>query len=78
MPITNPDDRRLTVYHSQQAPHMMQDLYCRQFGLSESDVHVICKDVGGPYKHQGYRSHLNVVFQNKTPTCQYLEFLASS
>ena len=160
----NPGDRRLTVYHSQQAPHMMQDLYCRQFGLSESDVHVICKDVGGsfgikvhaypddfatvglammlerpvkfvadrlesftsdiharehrikgriaanksgdilafeiddltaigpysmfprtsaiegnqvvnlvggPYKHQNYRARLNVVFQNKTPTCQY-------
>ena len=160
----NPGDRRLTVYHSQQAPHMMQDLYCRQFGLSESDVHVICKDVGGsfgikvhaypddfatvglammlerpvkfvadrlesftsdiharehriqgriaankagdilafeihdltgigpysmfprtsaiegnqvvnlvggPYKHQHYRAHLDVVFQNKTPTCQY-------
>ena len=160
----NPGERRLTVYHSQQAPHMMQDLYCRQFGFSESDVHVICKDVGGsfgikvhaypddfatvglsmmlerpvkfvadrlesftsdiharehrikgriaankagdilafeiddltgigpysmfprtsaiegnqvvnlvggPYKHQNYRAHLNVVFQNKTPTCQY-------
>ncbi len=160
----NPGDHRLTVYHSQQAPHMMQDLYCRQFGLAESDVHVICKDVGGsfgikvhaypddfatvglaillgrpikfvadrlesftsdiharehqvkgriaatkqgdilafeiddltaigpysmfprtsaiegnqvvnlvggPYKHQHYRAQLNVVFQNKTPTCQY-------
>ena len=160
----NSGERRLTVYHSQQAPHMMQDLYCRQFGLSESDVHVICKDVGGsfgikvhaypddfatvglaimlqrpvkfvadrlesfvsdiharehrikgriaankagdilafeiddltaigpysmfprtsaiegnqvvnlvggPYKHQNYRAKLNVVFQNKTPTCQY-------
>jgi carbon-monoxide dehydrogenase large subunit len=160
----NSGDRRLTVYHSQQAPHMMQDLYCRQFGLSESDVRVICKDVGGsfgikvhaypddfatvglammlerpvkfvadrlesftsdiharehrikgriaankegdilafeiddltaigpysmfprtsaiegnqvvnlvggPYKHQNYRAKLNVVFQNKTPTCQY-------
>jgi carbon-monoxide dehydrogenase large subunit len=27
--------------------------------------------VGGPYKHQNYRARLNVVFQNKTPTCQY-------
>jgi len=34
----NPGEKRLTVYHSQQAPHMMQDLYCRQFGLAESDV----------------------------------------
>ena len=157
-------DGRLTVYHSQQAPHMMQDLYCRQFDLIESDVRVVCYDVGGsfgikvhaypddfatvgismmlkrpvkfvadrlesylsdiharehvikgriaaskegeilafeiddltgigpysmfprtsaiegnqvvnlvggPYKHQHYRANLNVVFQNKTPTCQY-------
>jgi carbon-monoxide dehydrogenase large subunit len=27
--------------------------------------------VGGPYRHQHYRAHLDVVFQNKTPTCQY-------
>ncbi|MEI7427590.1 MAG: xanthine dehydrogenase family protein molybdopterin-binding subunit [Betaproteobacteria bacterium] len=157
-------DGRLTVYHCQQAPHMMQDLYCRQFDLSESDVRVVCFDVGGsfgikvhgypddfatvgvsillkrpvkyvadrlesylsdiharehiikgriaasaegeilafeiddltgigpysmfprtsaiegnqvvnlvggPYKHKHYRAQLNVVFQNKTPTCQY-------
>ncbi len=157
-------EQRLTVYHSQQAPHMMQDLYARQFSIAESAVRVICKDVGGsfgikvhaypddfatvalsmmlgrpvkfvadrlesftsdiharhhlvkariavrndgeilafemddltgigpfsmfprtsaiegnqvvnlvggPYKHQHYRAKLNVVFQNKTPTCQY-------
>ncbi len=45
----NPSDARLTVHHSQQAPHMMQDLYCRQFGLQESQVRVICKDVGGSF-----------------------------
>ena len=157
-------DRRLTVYHSQQAPHMMQDLYARQFDLPEASVRVVCKDVGGsfgikvhaypddfatvalsimfkrpvkfvadrlesfvsdiharehrvkgriaanadgqilafeiddltgigpysmfprtsaiegnqvvnlvggPYRHKAYRAHLDVVFQNKTPTCQY-------
>ncbi|MBC7414583.1 MAG: xanthine dehydrogenase family protein [Herminiimonas sp.] len=157
-------DARLTVYHSQQAPHMMQDLYARQFDLPEASVRVICKDVGGsfgikvhaypddfatvalsimfkrpvkfvadrlesfvsdiharehrvkgriaatadgrilafeiddltgigpysmfprtsaiegnqvvnlvggPYRHKLYRAHLDVVFQNKTPTCQY-------
>ena len=160
----NPSEKRLTVHHSQQAPHMMQDLYSRQFGLPESHIRVICKDVGGsfgikvhaypddfatvalsimlerpvkfvadrlesfttdiharqhrvagriaaaksgeilafeiddltgigpysmfprtsaiegnqvvnlvggPYRHQHYRAKLNVVFQNKTPTCQY-------
>ena len=42
-------DRRLTVWHSQQAPHMMQDLYARQFDLPESSVRVICRDVGGSF-----------------------------
>lgn len=45
----NPGDGKLTVYHSQQAPHMMQDLYCRQFELQESQVRVICRDVGGSF-----------------------------
>lgn len=160
----NPAEQRLTVYHSQQAPHMMQDLYSRQFDLPYSAIRVVCKDVGGsfgikvhaypddfatvalsimlgrpvkfvadrlesftsdiharhhrvkgriaatkageilafeiddltgigpysmfprtsaiegnqvvnlvggPYKHKEYRAHLKVVFQNKTPTCQY-------
>lgn len=160
----NPAEQRLTVYHSQQAPHMMQDLYSRQFELPANAIRVICKDVGGsfgikvhaypddfatvalsillgrpvkfvadrlesftsdiharhhrvqgriaatrageilafeiddltgigpysmfprtsaiegnqvvnlvggPYKHKEYRAKLNVVFQNKTPTCQY-------
>ncbi len=160
----NAAEQRLTVYHSFQAPHMMQDLYARQFELPESAVRVVCKDVGGsfgikvhaypddfatvalsmlcrrpvkfvadrlesftsdiharhhrvharlaasrtgeilafemddltgigpysvfprtsaiegnqvvnlvggPYRHQAYRADLKVVFQNKTPTCQY-------
>ncbi len=45
----NPASKQLTVYHSQQAPHMMQDLYARQFDLPESCVRVICKDVGGSF-----------------------------
>ncbi|MBC7380350.1 MAG: xanthine dehydrogenase family protein [Burkholderiaceae bacterium] len=160
----NSGDQRLTVYHSFQAPHMMQDLYARQFDLPESSIRVICREVGGsfgikvhaypddfatvalsimcrrpvkfvadrlesftsdiharhhrvkariavnksgeilafemddltgigpysmfprtsaiegnqvvnlvggPYKHRHYRAGLKVVFQNKTPTCQY-------
>lgn len=45
----NPGDRTLTVHHSCQAPHMMQDLYCRQFDLQESQVRVVCGDVGGSF-----------------------------
>jgi carbon-monoxide dehydrogenase large subunit len=160
----NGAEGKLTVWHAFQAPHMMQDLYARQFDLPEHAVRVVCKDVGGsfgikvhaypddfatvalsmmcrrpvkfvadrlesftsdiharhhrvkariaaskggeilafemddltgigpysmfprtsaiegnqvvnlvggPYKHQNYRAHLKVVFQNKTPTCQY-------
>lgn len=160
----NPAEQRLTVYHSCQAPHMMQDLYGRQFDLPASAIRVVCKDVGGsfgikvhaypddfatvalslllgrpvkfvadrlesftsdiharhhrvkariavrrdgeilgfdmhdltgigpysmfprtsaiegnqvvnlvggPYRHKHYRARLDVVFQNKTPTCQY-------
>ena len=158
------EEGKLTVHHSFQAPHMMQDLYCRQFGLQEQQVRVLCRDVGGsfgikvhaypddfatvalsmllqrpvkfvadrlesfvsdiharehrikgriaatltgeilafeiddltgigpfsmfprtsgiegnqvvnltggPYRHKHYRARLKVVFQNKTPTCQY-------
>ena len=45
----NPGEQKLTVHHSQQAPHMMQDLYCRQFDLQESQVRVLCADVGGSF-----------------------------
>lgn len=45
----NPADQRLTVYHSCQAPHMLQDLYGRQFDLPASAIRVICKDVGGSF-----------------------------
>jgi carbon-monoxide dehydrogenase large subunit len=40
---------RLTVYHSTQAPHMMQGVLAKHMRLSEGDVRVICGDVGGSY-----------------------------
>lgn len=45
----NPAERRLTVHHSHQAPHMMGDLYARLMGIPEADVRVLCKDVGGSF-----------------------------
>jgi carbon-monoxide dehydrogenase large subunit len=45
----NPSERRLTVHHSHQAPHMMADLYSRLMNIAEADVRVICKDVGGSF-----------------------------
>ena len=40
---------KLTVYHSTQAPHMMQGVFAKHMGLPEGDVRVICTDVGGSY-----------------------------
>lgn len=45
----NPADRRLTVYQSHQAPHMMADLYARLLDIPESDIRVLCRDVGGSF-----------------------------
>ena len=45
----NPAEHSLTVYHANQAPHMMQDLISRHLNIPESNVRVICKDVGGSF-----------------------------
>ena len=45
----NRADGALTVHHSTQAPHMMQSVFATQLRLAESDVRVICKDVGGSF-----------------------------
>jgi carbon-monoxide dehydrogenase large subunit len=45
----NPAENALTVYHSTQAPHMMQDIISRHLDIPEGNVRVIAKDVGGSY-----------------------------
>src|SRR5271156_6574716 len=45
----NPGEQRLTVYQGTQAPHMMQNLFAKHLGLAESQVRVVCKDVGGSF-----------------------------
>ena len=45
----NAAEHSLTVYHSTQAPHMMQDIFSRHLGIPEANVRVIAKDVGGSY-----------------------------
>ena len=45
----NPADHTLTVHHGTQAPHMMQDVFSRHLGIPESNVRVICRDVGGSF-----------------------------
>ena len=45
----NAAEHALTVYHSTQAPHMMQDIFSRHLDIPEGNVRVIAKDVGGSY-----------------------------
>ena len=44
-----PAEERLTVYHSTQAPHMMQNIFATHLGLEEHNVRVVCRDVGGSF-----------------------------
>ena len=39
----------LTVHYSNQAPHMMKEIFTKHFGLPENAVRVLCPDVGGSY-----------------------------
>jgi len=45
----NAAEHTLTVYHSTQAPHMMQDIISRHLDIPEGSVRVIARDVGGSY-----------------------------
>jgi len=45
----NAAEHTLTVYHSTQAPHMMQDIFSRHLDIPEGNVRVIAKDVGGSF-----------------------------
>jgi carbon-monoxide dehydrogenase large subunit len=45
----NPAENLLTVFQGTQTPNMMQDIFSRHLGIPESNVRVICKDVGGSF-----------------------------
>jgi aerobic carbon-monoxide dehydrogenase large subunit len=45
----NPAENRLTIYQGTQAPHMVQNIAALHLGLQESQVRVVCKDVGGSF-----------------------------
>jgi carbon-monoxide dehydrogenase large subunit len=51
----NPAEERLTIYQGTQAPHMVQNIAALHLGLSESQVRVVCKDVGGSF---GIKVHI--------------------
>ena len=61
---------KLTVYHSTQAPHMMQGVFAKHMRLPEGDVRVICTDVGGSY---GIKVH---VYPDEVATAVIAKMLA--
>ncbi len=63
----NPGEQRLTVYHSTQAPHMMQGIFAKHLDLAEDQVRVITKDVGGSFgiKVHTYADEMAVVALSK-------------
>jgi aerobic carbon-monoxide dehydrogenase large subunit len=65
----NRADNQLTVYHSTQAPHMMQGVLARHLRLNEGDVRVICGDVGGSY---GIKVH---VYPDEVAACAIAKLL---
>jgi aerobic carbon-monoxide dehydrogenase large subunit len=51
----NAAEARLTIYQGTQAPHMVQNIAALHLGLQESQVRVVCKDVGGSF---GIKVHI--------------------
>ncbi len=51
----NAAEERLTIYQGTQAPHMVQNIAALHLGLQESQVRVVCKDVGGSF---GIKVHI--------------------
>lgn len=45
----NEGEQRMTVYQGTQAPHMMQNLFAKHLDLTEAQVRVLTKDVGGSF-----------------------------
>lgn len=45
----DPSEDRLTFHYSGQAPHMMQVVISKHFGLAEENVRLIARDVGGSF-----------------------------
>ena len=45
----NPGEARLTVHQGTQVPHMVQTILAQHLGLEETQVRVVCRDVGGSF-----------------------------
>src|SRR6202048_975425 len=51
----NAAEARLTIYQGTQAPHMVQNIAALHLRLEDSQVRVVCKDVGGSF---GIKVHI--------------------
>jgi aerobic carbon-monoxide dehydrogenase large subunit len=51
----NEAEKRLTIYQGTQAPHMVQNIAALHLQLQDSQVRVVCKDVGGSF---GIKVHI--------------------
>ncbi|MCG2626718.1 xanthine dehydrogenase family protein molybdopterin-binding subunit [Bradyrhizobium sp. WYCCWR 13023] len=51
----NAAEARLTIHQGTQAPHMVQNIAALHLGLRDSQVRVVCKDVGGSF---GIKVHI--------------------
>jgi carbon-monoxide dehydrogenase large subunit len=51
----NAAEARLTIYQGTQAPHMVQNIAALHLGIEDSQVRVVCKDVGGSF---GIKVHI--------------------
>ncbi|MGE0253966.1 MAG: xanthine dehydrogenase family protein molybdopterin-binding subunit [Alphaproteobacteria bacterium] len=65
-----PGEDKMTVWHSYQAPHMMQDLLSRHLDIPAADIRVICRDVGGSF---GIKVHL---YADEVATCTLAKMLS--
>jgi carbon-monoxide dehydrogenase large subunit len=61
---------QLTVYMSNQAPHMMQHIFALHVGVPEGNVRVVCQDVGGSF---GIKVH---VYADEMATAGIAKMLA--
>src|SRR5882762_3794694 len=65
----NVAEERLTIYQGTQAPHMVQNIAALHLGLADSQVRVVCKDVGGSF---GIKVHIYV---DEMATCALSKLL---
>src|ERR1700726_2879347 len=65
----NAAEARLTIYQGTQAPHMVQNIAALHLGLEDSQVRVVCKDVGGSF---GIKVH---IYADEMATCALSKML---